>query len=221
MFDKNCKNVDAAKNAIRAKKFKQAFNMASEGLESDGLVPIRLATYVKYNKEGKESPFPPPFIGHCRYGFDSGSDEGNEDSRTICLAVAPIFGKTNKPHQNYVIQAVYDVVGDITGGTLGKLSAILKSAGKAAVNKITGSRDYDRWDDREDRDSEQSISDELSKFLKSKFKCVGDHTMYADFEKIKKWIAAQVKAKNLKYSVSQSTKLDRFAKTLKNNIVYF
>ena len=116
---------------------------------------------------------------------------------------------------------MYDVVGDITGGALGKLSAFLKSAGKAAVNKITGSRDYDRWDDREDRDSEQSISDELSKFLKSKFKCVGDHTMYADFEKIKKWIAAQVKAKNLKYSVSQSTKLDIFAKTLKNNIVYF
>ena len=221
VFDKNCKDVDAAKNAIRAKKFKQAFNMASEGLESDGLVPIKLATYVNYNKDGKESPFPPPFIGHCRYGFDSGSDEGNEDSRTICLAVAPILGKTNKPKQDYVIQAVYDVVGDITGGTLGKLSAFLKSAGKAAVNKITGSRDYDRWDDSEDPDSEQSISDELSKFLKSKFKCVGDHTMYANFEKIKKWIAAQVEAKNLKYSVSQSTKLDKFAIALKNNIVYF
>lgn len=207
-FDANCQNVEQAINAIKAKNFKQAFEIASQGLKSDGLVPTSMSTFVVKNPKT-----PPAFIGHCRYGFDSGADDTNVDSRTVCLAIAPIIGNTNKPDQNFVIQAIYNITGDVTGGILGKVLTSLKG-----IFKKDNDRDY--YNDSSD-EVEQKISDEVSKYLKSTFKCVGDSTMYDNFLTIKKYLDTQVKEGNLEYSESQSTDLKAFAKKLNGKLVYF
>lgn len=193
LFDSRA-DVETAKNAIRAKKFKAAMQAASKDLESDGLVPIKARTCIYQITDFRKMPAP-NFIGHCRYAFDSGSDEDtSEDNLTICLAVAPINAATNKPDSKTVIQAVYNVTGDITGGKVGQLAAaISKKLRDTADGK--SSRGYD--DD--DKDSEQSMSEELSKYLHNAFRCVGDHTMYKNYLAIRKFLSKQIAAKNIEF----------------------
>lgn len=193
LFDSRA-DVETAKNAIRAKKFKAAMQAASKDLESDGLVPIKARTCIYQITDFRKMPAP-NFIGHCRYAFDSGSDEDtSEDNLTICLAVAPINAATNKPDNKTVIQAVYNVTGDITGGKIGQLAAALdKKIRDYADGK--SSRGYD--DD--DKDSEESMSEELSKYLHNAFRCVGDHTMYKNYLAIRKFLSKQIAAKNIEF----------------------
>lgn len=193
LFDSRA-DVETAKNAIRAKKFKAAMQAASKDLESDGLVPIKARTCIYEIKDFRKMPAP-NFIGHCRYAFDSGSDEDtSEDNLTICLAVAPINAATNKPDNKTVIQAIYNVTGDITGGKIGQLAAALdKKIRDYADGK--SSRGYD--DD--DKDSEESMSEELSKYLHNAFRCVGDHTMYKNYLAIRKFLSKQIAAKNIEF----------------------
>jgi hypothetical protein len=215
-------DIKAVKNAIRAKKFKTAYQIASKDTKSDGLVPLSATTYIN-----KKPPIYPAFIGHCRYGFDSGSMDGPEDNLTICLAVAPINAKTNKPSEDTVIKAVYNVVGDITGGVLGNLAAtITQKVRDAADGK---SSRYDRDYDNDDKDSEKNASEELSKFLNKKFRCVGDHTMYDEFLSIRKFIKSHLGDNTLELKSvtvgndSSSKPLSAAAckEVYKNKLVYF
>ena len=185
------------KNAIRAKKFKEAYNIASKDIKSDGLVPLSCTTYIRKAPGGKKD-IQPAFIGHCRYAIDSGYESeyrssGDKDGLTLCLAVAPINGRTKKPDEDVVIQAVYNVTGDITGGVIGKLAA---SATSKIRDKALGT-DSSRYKDSDDKDSEESQSDELSDWLHKKFRCVGDHTMYNNFKSLREFIKKQVAAGNL------------------------
>ena len=206
VFNSACSNIDQAKNYIRAKKFKQAYNIASNGVESDGFVPVRLSTFVVDNMK-----IAPPFVGHCRYGFDSGSDDGEEDNRTICLAIAPINARTNKTDSNLLIQTVYNVVGDISGG---KLASLLTNIRNAATS-TSDNRGYD------DDDSDNT-SDELSKFLHKKFKCVGDQTMYKNFLEIKKFIQTHLKNNNLEYVKEESTNIKLYENSVaRSKVIYF
>ena len=212
MFDKRAP-VENAMNAVHAKKFKNAYLIASNGLKSDGLVPLKAATYINTKQK-----LPPAFIGHCRYGFDSGSDSGTEDNLTIALAVAPIDGKTNKPNEQFVITAVYNVTGDITGGKVGQA---LASLGKKLSDKVSGKSDrYGSWDRDDDgnNDSEKSQSDVISKFLKNSFKCVGDHTMYKEFLKIRKFIQKNIDENNLEL---ESVNTDTVIPKLKGHLIYY
>lgn len=184
-------------NAIRAKKFKEAYNIASKSVKSDGLVPLSCTTYIRKDPGGKKD-IQPPFIGHCRYAIDSGYESeyrssGDKDGLTLCLAVAPINGRTKKPDEDVVIQAVYNVTGDITGGVIGKLAA---SATSKIRDKALGT-DSSRYKDSDDKDSEDNQSDELSDWLHKKFRCVGDHTMYNNFKSLREFIKKQVAAGNL------------------------
>lgn len=185
-------------NAIRAKKFKEAYNIASKSVKSDGLVPLSCTTYIRKDPGGKKD-IQPPFIGHCRYAIDSGYESeyrssGDKDGLTLCLAVAPINGRTKKPDEDVVIQAVYNVTGDITGGVIGKLAA---SATSKIRDKALGADSSNRYRDSDDKDSEESQSDELSDWLHKKFRCVGDHTMYNNFKSLREFIKKQVAAGNL------------------------
>lgn len=190
-------DAGSAKNAIRAKKFKEAYNIASKSVKSDGLVPLSCTTYIRKDPGGKKD-IQPPFIGHCRYAIDSGYESeyrssGDKDGLTLCLAVAPINGRTKKPDEDVVIQAVYNVTGDITGGVIGKLAA---SATSKIRDKALGT-DSSRYKDSDDKDSEDNQSDELSDWLHKKFRCVGDHTMYNNFKSLREFIKKQVAAGNL------------------------
>ena len=190
-------DIGSVKNSIRAKKFKEAYNIASKSVKSDGLVPLSCTTYIRKDPGGKKD-IQPPFIGHCRYAIDSGYESeyrssGDKDGLTLCLAVAPINGRTKKPDEDVVIQAVYNVTGDITGGVLGKLAA---SATSKIRDKALGT-DSSRYKDSDDKDSEESQSDELSDWLHKKFRCVGDHTMYNNFKSLREFIKKQVAAGNL------------------------
>ena len=190
-------DAGSVKNAIRAKKFKEAYNIASKSVKSDGLVPLSCTTYIRKAPGGKKD-IQPPFIGHCRYAIDSGYESeyrssGDKDGLTLCLAVAPINGRTKKPDEDVVIQAVYNVTGDITGGVIGKLAA---SATSKIRDKALGT-DSNRYKDSDDKDSEESQSDELSDWLHKKFRCVGDHTMYNNFKSLREFIKKQVAAGNL------------------------
>jgi hypothetical protein len=193
LFDSRA-DVETAKNAIRAKKFKAAMQAASKDLESDGLVPIKARTCIYQITDFRKMPAP-NFIGHCRYAFDSGSDEDtSEDNLTICLAVAPINAATNKPDSKTVIQAVYNVTGDITGGKVGQLAA-------AISKKLRDTADgkSDRGYDDDDKDNEKSMSEELSKYLHNAFRCVGDQTMYKNYLTIRKFLSKQIAAKNIEF----------------------
>lgn len=207
VFNAACSNIDQAKNYIRAKKFKQAYNIASNGIESDGFVPVRLSTFVVDNMK-----IAPPFVGHCRYGFDSGSDEGEEDNRTICLAIAPINARTNKTDSKLLIQTVYNVVGDISDG---KLASLLTNIRNAATS-TSDNRGYD------DDDDSDNASDELSKFLHKKFKCVGDQTMYKNFLEIKKFIQKHLNNNNLEYVKEESTNIKLYENSVaRTKVIYF
>ena len=191
-------DIGSVKNSIRAKKFKEAYNIASKSVKSDGLVPLSCTTYIRKDPGGKKD-IQPPFIGHCRYAIDSGYESeyrssGDKDGLTLCLAVAPINGRTKKPDEDVVIQAVYNVTGDITGGVLGKLAA---SATSKIRDKALGTDSSNRYRDSDDKDSEDNQSDELSDWLHKKFRCVGDHTMYNNFKSLREFIKKQVAAGNL------------------------
>ena len=192
-------DAGSVKNAIRAKKFKEAYNIASKSVKSDGLVPLSCTTYIRKAPGGKKD-IQPPFIGHCRYAIDSGYESeyrssGDKDGLTLCLAVAPINGRTKKPDEDVVIQAVYNVTGDITGGVIGKLAA---SATSKIRDKALGTDSSNsRYKDSDDKDSEENQSDELSDWLHKKFRCVGDHTMYNNFKSLREFIKKQVAAGNL------------------------
>lgn len=191
-------DAGSVKNAIRAKKFKEAYNIASKSVKSDGLVPLSCTTYIRKAPGGKKD-IQPPFIGHCRYAIDSGYESeyrssGDKDGLTLCLAVAPINGRTKKPDEDVVIQAVYNVTGDITGGVIGKLAA---SATSKIRDKALGTDSSNRYRDSDDKDSEENQSDELSDWLHKKFRCVGDHTMYNNFKSLREFIKKQVAAGNL------------------------
>ena len=189
----------SVKNAIRAKKFKEAYNIASKSVKSDGLVPLSCTTYIRKAPGGKKD-IQPPFIGHCRYAIDSGYESeyrssGDKDGLTLCLAVAPINGRTKKPDEDVVIQAVYNVTGDITGGVIGKLAALATS--KIRDKALGTDSSSSLYKDSDDKDSEDNQSDELSDWLHKKFRCVGDHTMYNNFKSLREFIKKQVAAGNL------------------------
>lgn len=188
-------SVHAVKKALQSKNFSAAFNIAGKSTESDGLVPLSVKTYMNKNAKCKC-----PFIGHCRYAFDSGTEKLSEESNTVCLAVAPIDPRTNKPDEETVFKAVYNIVGDISGGVINSLTKL--------VNKGSG----DRLSSRDEDTDEEGISDEVSKFLNKKFKCVGDSTMYANFVKIRNFIEKQLSENNLEYNDSESESVTRYSK---------
>lgn len=203
-FDKRINNADIENvlKLIKGKKFKQALQVATNAINTegdntekdDGFIVYSAETYI-YDKSIVK--YPPSFIGHCRYAFDSGSTEQEDDNSgtTVCLAVAPINAYTTKPDDRTVIQTIYRVIGGVenfTGGTVGKLGAATKGA---TVDMIRGDGERQREDDT----TEQTASNVLSNFIHKKFThYIGDQNNYADFLAIKKFIKEQCTKGNLK-----------------------
>lgn len=177
-------NLESVKKAIQSKKFKNAYDIASNGLGTDGLIPLICHTFVNEKQH-------PPFMGHCRYGFGSGEDDNSEEGSnasgyTVALAVAPIDGKTNDTSKDLVAQVIYNIT-DIDGITGGKLGETLAAIKKYAKDKVSGdsSSNYSYRSKENDKDSDQRVVDAINDFIKNSFEEVGDHTMYEDFKKIR------------------------------------
>jgi len=191
-------HVDKVKGLIKRGSFKEAYNLASNKIDGDGIIISKAETYIikKQNAKDINKAFP-PFIGHCRYAIDAGTvddsrDSSNDANLTISLAVAPINAVTKKPKDGAVFNMSYDVVGDITGGKVGSaIASISKAVRDSSDNKNTFVNSLFNSDDRynsDDKDSETSKADYLSKFLHKAFRTPGDHTMYSNFIAIKKYI---------------------------------
>lgn len=181
-------NKKSVISAILSKKLKQAYQIASKSIGTDGLIPLSAKTFIANNKSVPYKQ--PPFIGHCRFGFDSGIEGDHSGDLTICLAVAPISVKTNKPSTDTVIKAIFNVTGDITGGTIGKLSANLKNLKNNTNNRYS----YDDDDDKKD------TSKEISNYLHKKFKAAGDQSMYDDYLKIRSFLKKCIDNKIITFS---------------------
>lgn len=187
---------NSVQNAIKSKAFKKAYQIASDGLSSDGLVAVSVETFIN-----PKAPCKCPFIGNCRFAFDSGSEDSNEDSSSVTLAIAPIDMATGKPKESTVFRVDYDIVGDISNGSLAIINSI--------ISKDDNKSKYDYFSKGTDS---SEIDDEISKFLNKKFKCIGDSSMYKNFLEIRKYIESQLNAKNLEFDSSESTEIKNFCK---------
>lgn len=186
-------------NAINSKKFKQALAIASQGLNTAGLVPLSATTYINSKAEANA-----PFVGHCRYAMDSGIEGSTEEDDTVCMAMAPIDARTNKPNENTVFKTMYNIIDDISNGEIDKI------------------KDNNK-EDSEDSASESGSSDKVSKWLNSKFKCVGDQSMYDNFLKLREFISKQISEKHLEYDAEASDNVKTYKNIpdIKNGLIYY
>lgn len=195
------------KSALESKKFKAAFDIASKSVESDGFAVLRAETKINDKNALQKCPF----IGKCKWAIDAGSDSSSGGKRAeklpqVSLAIAAIDAITNKASEDYIYEAVFDIVGDVAGGTIGKLKALFAS-----------NSDQDRYSGsyNNDNNKKEDFSDELSAYIHSTLTTPGDSSMYNDFKKARKFIDEKVKAKTLKYSDYYSADAEYFEKKLK------
>lgn len=222
LFDKRV-DTGNIKNMIRSKKFKTAMLEAGKGLQSDGLIPMKIRTCIYDVDDVNKTPMP-KFMGHCRYALDSGStDDAAEDNLTLCLAVAPIDAVTNEPNQYTVIQAIYNVTGDITGGKLGNIIASVDKKVRDYADGNNNRYGYSYYNSDSDN-TDKTKSKELSDYLHKAFRCVGDSSMYPNYLNLTKYIKKQLANKNLEfltYKVGNYT-VNKLDDALRNSqIVYF
>jgi len=192
-LDSRIKSLSAVVNQLASKSFKAAMSEAKKGLHGDGLIPLSATTYVK-----KDVVI--PFIGHCRYAIDSGSDNAEDDENTIAIAVAPIDGVTKKPSKPTVYKVSFDIKGDITDGKMPFLNKLKDN------DSIDAADIQDASDDNDDAGSSRtssSVSDIVSQWLNGKhklgkpdFKNVGDSTMYKNFVKLRDFVVENTKKMN-------------------------
>lgn len=193
-------NIDKAITAIKSKDFLAAYKIASNKLGTDGFAVMSVSTSIHDRADKKDHC---PFIGNCNYAFDSGSEETSDEDMTVCLAIAPLDMKTSKTNGNIVIKVVYDILGDISDG--GSLKELLSSIIKSNPNE------NNTYSDEEIN----KVSDEVSKYLNRKFKCVGNSTMYENFKNIRNYVVKNIKANKLAYDKSYSQDIKKYADAVK------
>lgn len=204
------------KNALKSGEFKKAYEIAGQYTDTDGLVPMSCKTYITKKPECSI-----PWLGHCRYGFAPGSEDNDpEIANTLFLAVAPFnAAKGAKPDakgssdEAIVFKTAYNVTGDISDGKVGSLVNFVKDQVSRQADRLSGERSDD-YDD---------IDDELTKYLKSRFKCTGDSSMYEQFLQIREYLNVELKTKdpnastaNLELDADESTNIVKYANQIKS-----
>ena len=199
--------TDEAKviNALKSKKFKAAFDIANsqaakvvQGDQSaEGITVLSATTMIDKKKE-----LLAPFIGKCRWAFDVGSEDNNDESFDLEIAIAPIDGKSKKPKTSTIYHAVFNIVGDITNGKLDWFDKFIK-----AKEFVTGN---------EDSNSDNDASETLHKWLQSNFKLVGDSSMYDDFLKVRKFVEDNLKKKTIEPNNDESSSITSYISTIKS-----
>lgn len=199
--------TDEAKviNALKSKKFKAAFDIANSQAASvvqgdqsaEGITVLSATTMIDKKKE-----LLAPFIGKCRWAFDVGSEDNNDESFDLEIAIAPIDGKSKKPKTSTIYHTVFNIVGDITSGKLDWFDKFIK-----AKDFVTGN---------EDSNSDNDASETLHKWLQSNFKLVGDSAMYDDFLKVRKFVEDNLKKKTIEPNKDESSSITSYISIIKS-----
>lgn len=201
----NITDEDKVIAALKSKKFKAAYDIANaqaasvveEGQSAEGITILSATTMLDKKKEQFA-----PFIGKCRWAFDVGTDDNNAESLDLEIAIAPIDGKSKKPMERTVYHTVFNIVGDITNGSL---------EGFDTLDKI---KEFMAGNDDSDRDND--ASEVLHKWLQSNFRCVGDSSMYDDFLKVRKFIDNNLKKKTIEFSKNDSSSIANYIPVIKS-----
>lgn len=201
----NITDEDKVIAALKSKKFKAAYDIANaqaasvveEGQSAEGITILSATTMLDKKREQLA-----PFIGKCRWAFDVGTDDNNAESLDLEIAVAPIDGKSKKPMERTVYHTVFNIVGDITNGSLEGFDTLDK-----IKEFIAGNEDSDRDND---------ASEVLHKWLQSNFRCVGDSSMYDDFLKVRTFIDNNLKKKTIEFSKSDSSSIANYMPVIKS-----
>ena len=191
--------------ALKSKKFKAAYDIANaqaasvveEGQSAEGITILSATTMLDKKREQLA-----PFIGKCRWAFDVGTDDNNAESLDLEIAIAPIDGKSKKPMERTVYHTVFNIVGDITNGSLEGFDTLDKIKEFMAGN--------------EDSDRDNDASEVLHKWLQSNFRCVGDSSMYDDFLKVRKFIDNNLKKKTIEFSKNDSSSIANYIPVIKS-----
>lgn len=191
--------------ALKSKKFKAAYDIANaqaasvveEGQSAEGITILSATTMLDKKREQLA-----PFIGKCRWAFDVGTDDNNAESLDLEIAIAPIDGKSKKPMERTVYHTVFNIVGDITNGSL---------EGFDTLDKI---KEFMAGDEDSDRDND--ASEVLHKWLQSNFRCVGDSSMYDDFLKVRTFIDNNLKKKTIEFSKNDSSSIANYMPVIKS-----
>lgn len=186
-------------NAIKSKKFRAAYDIANsqaaqsaqDGQSAEGLTVLSATTMLDLKKESLA-----PFVGRCRWAFDVGSEENNDQSTELEIAIAPIDGGSKKPKENTIYHTVFNIVGDITNGQLDGFSYFNKA------------KDFIK--DVDNSEKENDASEDLHKWLQSRFKCVGDSAMYKEFLAIRKFIEDNINKKTIELNKDESTTIPKY-----------
>ena len=201
----NITDEDKVIAALKSKKFKAAYDIANaqaasvveEGQSAEGITILSATTMLDKKREQLA-----PFIGKCRWAFDVGTDDNNAESLDLEIAIAPIDGKSKKPMERTVYHTVFNIVGDITNGSL---------EGFDTLDKIK-----EFMADNEDSDRDNDASEVLHKWLQSNFRCVGDSSMYDDFLKVRKFIDNNLKKKTIEFSKNDSSSIANYIPVIKS-----
>lgn len=191
--------------ALKSKKFKAAYDIANaqaasvveEGQSAEGITILSATTMLDKKREQIA-----PFIGKCRWAFDVGTDDNNAESLDLEIAIAPIDGKSKKPMERTVYHTVFNIVGDITNGSLEGFDTLDKIKEFMAGN--------------EDSDRDNDASEVLHKWLQSNFRCVGDSSMYDDFLKVRMFIDNNLKKKTIEFSKNDSSSIANYIPVIKS-----
>lgn len=201
----NITDEDKVIAALKSKKFKTAYDIANaqaasvveEGQSAEGITILSATTMLDKKKEQLA-----PFIGKCRWAFDVGTDDNNAESLDLEIAIAPIDGKSKKPMERTVYHTVFNIVGDITNGSL---------EGFDTLDKL---KDFMAGNDDSDRDND--ASEVLHKWLQSNFRCVGDSSMYDDFLKVRTFIDNNLKKKTIEFLKNDSSSIANYIPVIKS-----
>ena len=201
----NITDEDKVIAALKSKKFKAAYDIANaqaasvveEGQSAEGITILSATTMLDKKREQFA-----PFIGKCRWAFDVGTDDNNAESLDLEIAIAPIDGKSKKPMERTVYHTVFNIVGDITNGSL---------EGFDTLDKIK-----EFMADNGDSDRDNDASEVLHKWLQSNFRCVGDSSMYDDFLKVRTFIDNNLKKKTIEFSKNDSSSIANYIPVIKS-----
>ena len=201
----NITDEDKVIAALKSKKFKAAYDIANaqaasvveEGQSAEGITILSATTMLDKKREQLA-----PFIGKCRWAFDVGTDDNNAESLDLEIAIAPIDSKSKKPMERTVYHTVFNIVGDITNGSLEGFDTLDKIKEFMAGN--------------EDSDRDNDASEVLHKWLQSNFRCVGDSSMYDDFLKVRKFIDNNLKKKTIEFSKNDSSSIANYIPVIKS-----
>lgn len=193
-------NVDKVRAALKSGSFSAAYALAAKQAGPASFIISKLETVVSNDSEATVHA---PFIGRCRYAMDSGTGKDSSEDNTVCIAVAPIDGRTSKPSEKIMLKVLYNVINmsSLTGGKV-----------KKADDKVDD-KEKDKENDRgswgKDRDGEANA---LSKWLNDKFKCDGDSESFNNFLKLRAFVKEQIGKKNLEFDPQNSESIDSYMK---------